>query len=177
MASRSIETALAGATSRAVSWGESPRWGTTQQARGGEVRGRRGRRLVSPLHQRRLMAKTLVLLVDDDTDLLDVLATVLSSDHHVRVAIGVPQAIALLAHGPLPDVVITDFNLPPHSADELLELIAARYPQVRRILHTSTSRDDFGAALPLADRVLAKGCDIDELQQAVRECLAASSPR
>jgi DNA-binding NtrC family response regulator len=124
------------------------------------------------------MTKSSLLLVDDDLEMLDALACVFGADHHVQVAAGVPEAIAVLADGPLPDLVITDFNLPPHSADELLALIATRYPQVRRILLTGAPREHFRAAAPLADRVLAKGCHLDELQLAVRECLeGAVEPR
>jgi two-component system nitrogen regulation response regulator GlnG len=111
-----------------------------------------------------------VLLVDDDWDVLESLADCLRGEHEVTVADGFPEAIAALAEGPRPDVVITDREMPPYDGAELLEIVARRYPGVCRVLHTGTPRTQIERAAKVADYVLVKGCDLDELRAVVRRC-------
>ena len=108
-----------------------------------------------------------VLLVDDDRDVLDTVGDWLRHSYEVRLAEGLPQAILALAEGPLPDVVITDLQMPPYSGEDLLAVLAARYPKICRILHTGSGelpRDSY------AQHVIAKGGDIEELEEVIRRC-------
>jgi CheY-like chemotaxis protein len=99
-----------------------------------------------------------VLLVDDDSDVLDSLRAWLMREHEVRVAGGFPEAMAALVDGPVPDVVITDYDMPPFHGDDLLAVIAARFPTVCRILYTG-SADGLVADCRVAHHVILKGGD------------------
>jgi DNA-binding NtrC family response regulator len=114
-----------------------------------------------------------VLLVDDDEELLWALERGLGRDHEVRVARSVPMALAALAEGPIPDIVITDWNMPPHTGEELLEVLAIRYPQVYRILHTSTPNADLAGAGALAHHILYKDGELRTLRNIIAECFGA----
>jgi DNA-binding NtrC family response regulator len=116
-----------------------------------------------------------VLVVDDDPDLLDVIALWLRREHHVRTASGFPEAIAALIEGPLPDVVVSDYDLAPYCGDDLLAVVAVRFPSVWRILYTGTPRAFLDGAGAIAHHVLDKGGDPDELVALVRDCLKRQS--
>jgi CheY-like chemotaxis protein len=113
-----------------------------------------------------------LLLVDDDAEILDVLELMLGGGHQVRRAPGVPEALAMLAAGPPPDAVISDFEMPPHRGDELLAQLARRHPQVGRILHSGTPVARLGGADRLAHRVVAKGSRIETLLDAIAQCVS-----
>jgi DNA-binding NtrC family response regulator len=110
-----------------------------------------------------------LLLVDDDADLLDALETWLGREHEVWRAAGVSQAMAMIAEGPIPDLVLTDWEMGRHNADELLGWLAIGYPQVRRLLYTGTPREHLDGAGALAHRVLVKGCPLEEVSEAVAD--------
>lgn len=100
------------------------------------------------------MAK--VLLVDDDLDVLESLRAWLRREHDVKVASGFPEAMAALIDGPVPDVIITDYDMPPYHGDDLLAVVAARFPNVCRILYTGSPEGD---AHGPAHHVVLKGGD------------------
>jgi DNA-binding NtrC family response regulator len=111
-----------------------------------------------------------VLLVDDDPDVLDALGDWLRRRYVVRTALGFRQAIAALSEGPIPDVVISDLDMPPFSGEDLLTVIAARFPGVCRVLHTGSKRDRLIRRESVAHHELVKGCDLDELEAIIRRC-------
>jgi len=125
--------------------------------------------LVQEVHEGSRMAR--VLLVDDDRDMLDALGIWLRRDHVVQLAPGLPEALAAFAAGPPPEVLITDFDLPPFCGDDLLAMVAEQYPRVHRILHTGTAKAKLRGAAALAHRVLDKGCEPEELRRAINDCL------
>jgi DNA-binding NtrC family response regulator len=112
-----------------------------------------------------------VLLVDDDPDVLESLGEWLARRHQVRVARGFVEALALLVKGPLPNVVITDYEMPPYRGDDLLAIVAARYPRVCRILHTGTPGALLAAATVHADHVLPKGVELAVLDALVERAV------
>jgi DNA-binding NtrC family response regulator len=111
------------------------------------------------------MAK--VLLVDDDLDVLDSLRAWLVREHEVHVAAGFPQALAALAGGPPPDVVIADYDMPPYHGDDLLEVVAAHFPSVCRILYTGLPHAMINAN-GAAHHVVLKGGDPSHLNSLIR---------
>jgi DNA-binding NtrC family response regulator len=119
------------------------------------------------------MAK--LLLVDDDVDMRDALAQWLGDEHDVRTASNVPEALEVIAAGPLPDIIITDFDMAPHRGDALLAAVAAHYPTVGRILHTGSHSRKVEDARALAHHTLAKGCELDDFRRAIEACLRALS--
>jgi CheY-like chemotaxis protein len=112
-----------------------------------------------------------VLLVDDDRDVLDGIGDWLRQSFDVTTALGFPAAIQCLADGPLPDVVITDLEMPPYSGEDLLVVLAARFPTVCRILHTGsvTAR----RSTTVAHHIFGKGRDLRELDALLRRCSPA----
>jgi DNA-binding NtrC family response regulator len=114
------------------------------------------------------MAK--VLVVDDDTDVRESVSEWLATEHVVLQAAGVPEALALVGREH-PDVVIVDFEMPPYRGDDLLATIAERYPHVGRFMHTGSPGHTLGFAYAVAHRVLKKGCDLRELNRAIRDYL------
>ena len=115
------------------------------------------------------MAK--VMVVDDDLDVRESLSDWLAHEHEVCQAAGVPEALAAIGRD-RPDVVITDFELPPYRGDDFLATLAEHYPMVGRIMHTGSPGRALGFAYSVAHRVLKKGCDLTELSGAIRQCLS-----
>jgi DNA-binding NtrC family response regulator len=112
------------------------------------------------------MAK--VLVVDDDTDTRESLSDWLVREHEVRLAGSVPEALAMIDLQ-VPDVVISDFEMPPYRGDRFLQSVSESHPEVVRILHTGSPARALGSSYSIAHRVFKKGCDMRELSDAIRE--------
>ena len=79
---------------------------------------------------------TKILLIDDEPDLLRVLARSLNADgHEVATAIDGPNGLALF-DGQRPAVVITDIKMPGMSGIEVLQRIKERAPEAEVIIIT-----------------------------------------
>jgi DNA-binding NtrC family response regulator len=111
-----------------------------------------------------------VLVVDDDLDVRESLSDWLAHEHEVRQAASVPEALAAIRHEQ-PDVVITDFELPPYRGDDFLAMLAEHHPTVGRFMLTGSPGRALGFAYSVSHRVLKKGCDLMELSRAIREFL------
>jgi two-component system response regulator DesR len=114
------------------------------------------------------MAK--VLVVDDDLDVRESLSDWLAREYVVCQAAGVPDALAVIGRE-RPDIVITDFELPPYRGDDFLATLAEHYPHVGRFMLTGSPGRALGFAYSVAHRVLKKGCDLRELSSAIRDYL------
>jgi two-component system CheB/CheR fusion protein len=119
-----------------------------------------------------------ILLVEDDTDLRELLAAGLTErGHTVLAAADGPAMLKLAADGPAPDLILTDFNL-PRGGDglrltaELRRRFARRIPAVILTgdISTGTLRD-----ISAADCVrLAKPVRMRDLAAAIQHELAAA---
>ena len=58
--------------------------------------------------------------------------------HEVRVVSGLRAAVEALVQR-VPDVIVSQLELPPYRGDVLLALVAREHPEVRRVLLTSAS--------------------------------------
>ncbi|WP_062515943.1 response regulator transcription factor [Demequina gelatinilytica] len=88
------------------------------------------------------MAPTTVLVVDDDPDMADLLATVLGmADYAVTTAGSVTEAREAVRREP-PALVLVDLGLPDGSGHELVAHLAARHPEVGIIIVTAEGRED-----------------------------------
>ncbi|MES1204616.1 MAG: response regulator [Pseudomonadota bacterium] len=81
-----------------------------------------------------------VLIVDSDPLLARGVERCVLSDHRVRSVPSCAQALDALKARP-PDVVIFDFQLGSESSAPLVRALASNYPNVRRVLYSSSHRD------------------------------------
>ena len=76
-----------------------------------------------------------VLVVDDLEDYLVKAARDLEPFHRVRTALSGDEALGILAaHASEIIAVVSDFSMPGMNGVELLDLVAIRFPEMRRIL-------------------------------------------
>jgi DNA-binding NtrC family response regulator len=109
-----------------------------------------------------------VLIVDDEPDVAMSVGELVAMEHEVRVVFGVREAIVEIAQR-VPDVVVSDFDMPPFRGDALLHLVARECPQVRRILYTGsppTMHEDL-IDQGIAHAVLRKPSSAAELLEAI----------
>jgi signal transduction histidine kinase/DNA-binding response OmpR family regulator len=117
-----------------------------------------------------------LLVLDDEDEVREVIALLVEADGHIVRQARVPsEALALLADGPLPDVVLSDLGMPEMTGWEVARAVKARWPAVTVGLVTG-----WGDHLPpsaeagvAVDFVLRKPIDRNE----VRECLSRAVRR
>ena len=118
--------------------------------------------------------RSTVLLVDDESAILETLALQLRRDHEVLTAESGDDALRMLAGtGPVA-AVISDLRMPGMDGVELLRRIQLEYPDTTRVLHTAQS--DLSAAIAAINdggvyRYLAKPVTTDELRATVQEAV------
>jgi DNA-binding NtrC family response regulator len=113
-----------------------------------------------------------VMVVDDDSDVRESLSDWLGREYEVCQAAGVPEALQLL-DSEKPDAIVVDFELPPYRGDDFLAMVAERQPHVGRFMLTGSPGRALGFAYTIAHRVLKKGCDLRDLNAAIRGFLDA----
>ena len=116
-----------------------------------------------------------VLLVDDESAILETLSLQLRRDHKVLVAASGTEALRLLAESGPVAAVISDLRMPEMDGVELLRRVQLEYPDTTRVLHTA--QNDLSAAIAAINdggvyRYLAKPAGTDELRSTVREAVA-----
>lgn len=115
-----------------------------------------------------------VLLVDDEPDNLDVLASLLEDDWDVLTAGDGVEALELIeAHGPM-DLVISDQRMPRMTGVELLSRVARTHPETVRVVLTAYS--DVEPMIRAVNdgsvyRFLLKPFEAAELRQVVLEAV------
>jgi CheY-like chemotaxis protein len=118
--------------------------------------------------------RPLVLYVEDELDLASLVADVLEAEGYaIATARDGRQAIALLEHGVVPDVVITDMMMPVMDGFEFLERYRSRPPPRAPVLAVSAFDVYVHRARQAgAAAVLPKPFSIDALVRAVGELAA-----
>ena len=81
------------------------------------------------------MEKTKIMIVDDETELLDVLTTFLSKDYEVITAENGLEAMEMFSIEN-PVIIITDINMPYMSGMELLKAVKEISPSTEIIIMT-----------------------------------------
>jgi DNA-binding NtrC family response regulator len=99
------------------------------------------------------MAKSVVLLVDDDKRILRAYSRRLQNVT-VITASSVTEALAALS--PCPDVVLTDYSMPGGTGLELLVEVQRRCPRARRFLMTGATHLVPDEAARVAEQILDK---------------------
>ena len=120
-----------------------------------------------------------ILLVDDEPVLLDTMAMVLHEEgYDVSTAADGFDALSQLRRS-LPDIIISDLNMPRMSGFELLTVVRIRFPHIPVVAMSGAydSSDHFPDGL-IADAVYPKGrCRPAELEQIVADLIRTAAPR
>jgi two-component system, response regulator, stage 0 sporulation protein F len=123
----------------------------------------------------RTAVATLRVLVVDDEPLIRwcISETLGQAGHTVNEAADGAGALALLARGPAPDVVLLDFRLPDSHDLRLLAEVRRLAPSAAVVMMTAFGEDDIAdaAATLGARRVVAKPVDMRDLDRIVREAV------
>ena len=102
-------------------------------------------------------AKPLLLLVDDEPSIRESLATVLlSSGYDVSTATGGFDALLCLK-GVVPEVIISDLNMPHMSGFEFLSIVRRRFPQISVVAMSGAYTVGAVPSGVIADAFYAKG--------------------
>lgn len=80
-------------------------------------------------------SKPRVLVVDDEQDMLETAAAILSAEFEVLTARNGQLALSVLEKSPV-QVICTDYNMPGMTGVQLLRQVGAQYPGVSAILVT-----------------------------------------
>jgi CheY-like chemotaxis protein len=110
---------------------------------GGKARSKRAIREVDQAGQPERLD---VLIIDADQLLARGMQRSVLSEHRVRVAPTYSEALTAVK-ARVPDVVICDFQLAGESSAPLLRALAAKHPQVRRVLYSSSRRNIWTRAI------------------------------
>ncbi len=115
-----------------------------------------------------------VLVVEDDTANLEILQTTLEAEgFDVRTAKDGFEALVVL-RGALPEVLVSDLELPRMSGFELLSVVRRRFPQIGVIAVSGDFRVDNHPGV-LADAFVPKPFRAKEILDAVAKVIKADS--
>jgi signal transduction histidine kinase/CheY-like chemotaxis protein len=117
-----------------------------------------------------------ILLIDDDTSLLEVMSDMINFlGHEVKKAAGGREAIKILEEGKF-DLVITDLGMPEVGGWDIARVCRDRYPGMPVVLISGWGAQlDAAEALRKVDAILPKPFQIEELSEIIRKVI--SSPR
>lgn len=130
---------------------------------------RRGRRHVLR-GGRRSFGMSLVLIIDDSPELLEVYTYILEQRGHRVLTAGDGLEGLALAHQRQPDLVITDWQLPRLDGVEMSKQMR-RSPDLRSIPILLQSSDP-GPRCPWVSAFLSKSASLDDLERGVARLLA-----
>jgi CheY-like chemotaxis protein len=102
-------------------------------------------------------SKPQILVVDDEISIRESLGMLLvSAGYDVAQA---ENGIVALSHldRTLPDLIVTDLNMPQMSGLELISHVRNRYPSISIVAMSGDYQEDAGAAGIVADRFYPKG--------------------
>ena len=119
--------------------------------------------------------KLRILIVDDEKDLCEMLVSALDFFGYESVsAENGAVAWQLLNSEPLPDLVITDINMPVMNGRELLKRINAKYPNLPVIVVTAFGAIRSAEELHVAgaDDYIEKPFSLDKLNASIKRILS-----
>jgi CheY-like chemotaxis protein len=109
-----------------------------------------------------------LLIVDDDHSLLTTLSAILAgSGYCVRSAEDGFSALAQLRNG-IPDIILSDLNMPGMSGFELLSVVRRRFPAVQAIAMSGAHSGDKIPPGVAAEAFYAKGTNLAALLRVVK---------
>lgn len=118
-----------------------------------------------------------VLVIDDDPDLLALVASVLEDEgYEVRTAPDGREALVSVESA-MPDVILLDLKMPVMSGPEFAQAFRARYDSRVPIVVLTAADDARKRAAEIhADGLISKPFDLDELIDTVRRHTSPPSP-
>lgn len=122
-------------------------------------------------------SKRQILIVDDEPSIRDVMALLLSSSgYDVSTASDGFAALEQLSRR-LPDVIVSDLNMPKMSGFELLSIVRRRFPQILSVAMSGAYQGNAVPAGVMADSFYAKGESPGKLLAAIWGLLQTSGER
>lgn len=122
-------------------------------------------------------SKPQILVVDDEPSVRTALGMLLmSAGYDVAMADNGVSAISHLGRS-VPDLIVTDLNMPQMSGIELISHIRSRYPAISIIAMSGDYQDDAIPGSNIADRFYAKGQGFHNLLKTVASLIASSRGR
>lgn len=105
--------------------------------------------------------------MEDDDFVRRALACALADEFCIRVAVNVPEAIALLGLHP-PAAILTDYHLPGGTGMDLLQRARRDHPAVRRVLYSGDLPQLAGDEAAIPHAFLTKPAPIAALLRALK---------
>jgi len=122
-------------------------------------------------------SKPQILVVDDEPSIRESLGTLLvAAGYDVAEAENGVTAVSQL-NRMIPDLIVTDLNMPQMSGIELISHVRSRYPSISIV---AMSGDYQGNAVPagiIADRFYPKGLPPDNLLRTIASLIATNHAR
>ena len=119
-------------------------------------------------------SKAQILVVDDDPAIRTSLGTfLLSAGYDVATAVDGVTALAHLSNT-VPDLLVTDLDMPLMSGVELISHVRWRHPSVPVIAMSGEYRGNAVPASIIADRFYPKGQRLDHLLTTIASLIAAN---
>jgi DNA-binding NtrC family response regulator len=118
------------------------------------------------------MKKT-ILFVDDHQSVLMGFrwANIFFKDYELCFAENGLKALKIMNQKTI-DVVVSDLNMPEMDGLELFQVVALKYPQTFRILHSASFDEEFlSRAKKYCHQFLTKPCDLDVLRDIINKAL------
>jgi len=121
--------------------------------------------------------KAQILVVDDDPRIRESLGMLLMfAGYDVATAENGANALLHL-NRVLPDLLVTDINMPHMSGVELISRVRSSHPSVSIVAMSSGYQGDAVPASLLADRFYPKGQNLEHLLATIASLIATSSAR
>jgi CheY-like chemotaxis protein len=119
-------------------------------------------------------ADSVVLVVDDESSILETLSLQLRRHHRVVTAADGAEALRFLEQSGPVAAVISDMRMPGMDGIELLRHVQVKYPDTTRVLHTAQA-DVTSAIAAINDggvfRYLCKPCPTPDLRRTVQDAV------
>jgi CheY-like chemotaxis protein len=123
------------------------------------------------------MSKRQILVVDDDHAVREIIATLLISEGYDVVAAEDGFAALAQLKKKLPDVIVSDLEMPGMSGFELLSVVRRHFPQILTLAMSGAFLDDGVPMGVIADGFCAKGGSLKNLFRALEQLIGSAPAR
>ena len=122
-------------------------------------------------------SKPQILVVDDEPSIRESLGMLLMAvGYDMAIAENGAHAVSQL-NRMVPDLIVTDLNMPQMSGIELISRVRSRYPAISIVAMSGDYQGDDAPASIVADRFYPKGEDPHKLLTTIASLIATNSAR